>query len=208
MTSRSKQTISLELLKELCKRHLTTEPNPALYLHEDVNVVVKSHVHFFSHVAEHTARLNPVALCLMVRDVWQLKPREAQLFGESMARAFSHCMCAGSKATSGVKLLREVTEVYTAAQQAGVKKEAKSSSSVVVKTEAPCKRPPEANSPQQPARKVIKCLSSPSQIAAMYAIPSNVKVMQCVHIHIYIYINVAHTNTQEAHTHIYIYICI
>ena len=47
-------------------------------------------------------------------DVFKLSQREASQFGGSVAAAFSHCMLAGNKAVTGVKLHKDVVEVYNA----------------------------------------------------------------------------------------------
>jgi len=192
MSNRSRQTIAIEKLKELGK--LTLEvPNSDLYLHDDLVVVVRSHVRFLEAVAGHTKRLNACAVGLMGRDLFQLGPRESQLFGDAMAKAFAHCIGAGSKAVTGQKLAKEVHRVYLASVSAG----ASSCKSEGVKPEATTtnlKREPDISSPQ-PSKKFIlqKCLSSPTAISALYGGASSsgasssgsIKVIQCIYIYIY-----------------------
>ena len=101
--ARSKQSIPLETLKELGKATLK-EPSERYYKNDDIAVVVACHQKFLVAVAPHTKRLNAVSVALMARDVFQLGKREAQLFGDSIAHAYAHCMLVGSKARTGVRL--------------------------------------------------------------------------------------------------------
>jgi hypothetical protein len=158
-----KQTITLETLKELGKEHLK-EPNTMHYLFDDHQVVVFSHFYFLEAVASHTKRLNPCSLQLMIRDLWKLNAREAKQFGESLAAAYSYCMTAGSKATTGVKLTKEVLGVYRASGGKDIKQEVKQEGGAAVKRaiQGQPLSPP-------PAKSLKKCLSSPSQIRALYA---------------------------------------
>jgi len=158
MASRSKQTLALEKLKDIGKATLKI-PSASWYLNDDIAVVVAGHQNFFVAVAPHTKRLNPASLSLMGKDLFQMANRESKLFGESLSHAYSHCMQAGSKAQTGEKLAKEIWAVYQAscADGGGVKQEA---TKATVKTES-CSPPP---------KKSLKmCLSSPSQIAALYA---------------------------------------
>ena len=164
MAPKAKQTISLEALKELAKVHLK-EPNVAVYMADDVNVVVQAHLPFFLACSPLTARLNPVSLKLMAVDVFQLAKREADLYGTALASAYSHCMIAGSKAKTGEKLSQAVRAVYNAASK-GVKLEPPAKQAV--KTELmPCKDEPSSPRPH----KVLKSMpmDSPRQIAALYS---------------------------------------
>ena len=170
---RSKQTIALERLKEIGKATLKV-PNVNWYLSDDLAVVVAGHQSFFLAVAPHTKRLNPGSLAIMGKDLFQMASRESKLFGESLSAAYSHCMISGSKATTGEKVPKEVFAVYQASCPDGeIKHEA---TKATIKSEQ-CSPPP---------KKFLKiCLSSPSQIASMYAGSSSsvaVKVMGlCVH---------------------------
>ena len=65
-TARSKQTISLQKLKELGKATLK-EPNSDHYLSDDICVVVASHKAFLIAVGPHTKRLNPSSVSLIFR---------------------------------------------------------------------------------------------------------------------------------------------
>ena len=170
---RSKQTIALERLKEIGKATLKV-PNSTWYLSEDLSVVVAGHQDFFLAVAPHTKRLNPASLSIMGKDLFQMASRESKLFGESLAAAYSHCITSGSKATTGEKIPKEVFAVYQAScLDGGVKQEA---TEATIKSEQ-CSPPPK--------KSLRLCLSSPSQIAAMYAGSSSsvaVKVMGlCAH---------------------------
>jgi hypothetical protein len=177
-SGRSKETITLEKLKELGKTFLPVQPNPELYLHEDMVVVVKTHLAFLQAVAVHTKRLNPCSVAVMGKCLWKMGSREAQLFGDSLSHSYSFCITAGGKATTGQKLAPEVQSVFLAST--GVKKEEQS-----LKRELPS-HAGVANSP--PKRVLIKCISSPSQIESLYA-GSNVQVMQCKeHMYMYVYI--------------------
>ncbi len=183
----------METLKELGKATLK-EPNTREYLNDDIAVVVSSHQKFLVAVAPHTKRLNAVSVALMARDVVQLGKREAQLFGDSIAHAYAHCMLVGSKARTGVKLTKEVLAVYQASCAHGeIKQEMKEEASSAAK--AP-KRPATTKLEQScsPPRmkSVKKCLSSPSQIAALYGCSSSssVKVM--------LFVDMKNTNTQDA----------
>ena len=208
MTSRSRQTVTLEKLKELGK--LTLEvPNSDFYLHDDIVIVVRSHVRFLEAVAGHTKRLNACAVGLMGRDLFQLGPRESQLFRDAMAKAFAYCIGAGGKATTGQKLAKEVHRVYLASVSAG----ASSCKSEGVKPEATTtnlKREPDISSPQPSKKFLQKCQSSPTAISALYGGASSsgasssgsIKVIQCIYIYIYyIYINLyTSTNMQPRAT--------
>ena len=96
----SKQTISLERLKELGKAFLR-EPNADHYLNEDIVVVVQSHVAFLESVAPFTERLTPSSVGLMMKEQFSISNREADLFGQAMHKALGHCQVAGRKATTG-----------------------------------------------------------------------------------------------------------
>ena len=186
-SGRSKETITLEKLKELGKQFLPVEPNPELYLHEDMVVVVKTHLAFLQAVAVHTKRLNPCSVAVMGKDLWKMTSREAYLFGESLSHSYSYCLTAGGKATTGQKLAPEVQSVFLAST--GVKTEVASTG--VKKEEQSLKRelPSHAGVANSPPKKVlIKCISSPSQIESLYA-GSSVQVMQCKeHMYMYVYI--------------------
>ena len=112
-TKRAKQTVSLEVLCQAAKKTLE-EPNVTHYCSEDITVVVTTHKAFLLELAPITKRLNPASVSLAAKDVFKLSQREANLFGASLASAFSHCMLAGSKAVTGVKLHKDVVEVYNA----------------------------------------------------------------------------------------------
>ena len=162
--AKCKQTITLEILKHIGKEFLK-EPNTMHYLCEDLAVVVASHFDFLVAAAPHTKRLNPCSLQLMIRDLWKLNARDAKLFGESLAAAYSHCMRAGAKAITGVKLTKEVLGVYRASCGGkDIKQEVKQEGGAAVKRaiQGQPLSPP-------PAKSLKKCLSSPSQIRALYA---------------------------------------
>ena len=158
MAPKRKQAISFEKLCELGKQHLPL-PNSAYWLNEDVDVVVDGHLAFFVAVGPETQRLNPLSLTSMVKEVFEnhLNAREALLYGQSLAAAYSHCMLAGDKATTGAKLGSGVRQVYKAAVGSLVKQEVK-------------QEPRSASSPPKKAMKLeLKCLESPSKIQALYA---------------------------------------
>ena len=96
MAPKAKQMISYEKLLQIGKVELN-EPNPDLYCHDEMNVVVTSHQKFFEKVAPHTKRLNPVSLANMAVELFKMSRREASLFGTSMAHAYSHCMLSGGQ---------------------------------------------------------------------------------------------------------------
>ena len=114
MAPKAKQMISYEKLVQIGKTELKQEPNPDLYCHDDMNVVVSSYQKFFEKVAPHTKRLNPVSLANMARELFKMSNREASLFGTSMAQAYSHCMLVGGKAKTGEKLAKSVWAVWQA----------------------------------------------------------------------------------------------
>ena len=162
MAPKAKQSITLEKLLEIGKDTLK-EPNVELYTSDDANVVVAAHLPFFLAVAPHTRRLNPVSVGQVAKELFKSGGREAQLFGQSLAQAFGHCMLAGGKAKTGQKLSKEVWSGFQAtnpdaAKAAEVKSE--------IKRESPGVK---TDSPPRPAKLLKTCLSSPSQIAALYA---------------------------------------
>ena len=162
MAPKAKQMISYEKLVQIGRKELK-EPNQDLYCHDDLNVVVTSHEKFFQRVAPHTKRLNPVSLANMARELFKMSNREASLFGTSMAQAYSHCMLVGGKAKTGEKLAKSVWSVWQASEaSAASHAETASSSADPLKTES------SAFSPERPAKAIKKCLSSPSQIMALY----------------------------------------
>jgi len=167
MAPKAKMTISLELLKELGKIHLK-EPQSVLYHSDDVNVVVESHQPFFMACCPHTVRLNSVSLAMMAKDLFQMNKREADFFGTALSSAFSHCMIAGAKATTGEKLSKAVLAVYNAA-----KKDSKGQSPAI-KTEQGIKTEPMhckvERSCSPPPQKFLKSMhiDSPNQIASLY----------------------------------------
>ena len=172
---RKKQTIALERLKEIGKATLAL-PNPNWYLSEDLSVVVAGPLKFLIAIAPHTKRLNAASVSLMAKGEFQMGLREAKLFGDSIAAAYSHCLLTGCKAKTGKKLPKEVRAIYQASCADGGIKEDTMKSEAMVKSEQ-CSPPP---------KKQIKvCLNSPSQIASSYSGGSSsvaVKVMGlCVH---------------------------
>ena len=85
------------------------------------------------------------------------------MFGTSMAHAYSHCMLVGGKTKTGEKLAKSVWSVWQASEaSAASHAETASSSADPLKTES------SAFSPERPAKALKKCLSSPSQIMALY----------------------------------------
>ena len=85
------------------------------------------------------------------------------MFGTSMAHAYSHCMLAGGRAKTGEKLAKSVWAVWQASEASESHAEtASSSADPFLKTES------NAFSPERPAKAIKKCLSSPSQIMALY----------------------------------------
>ena len=165
---RASETITLEKLKEIGKATLK-EPNSDHYKHDDPVVVADTHKEFLIAVAPFTVRLNGNSLALMVKALWQLNARESQQFGEALSYAYSHCIRAGAKATTGEKLAKVVVAVYNAAKskplehfdtkkEPGVGPVKRQLSGAVA-----CKQ---EYSP--PPKSLKRCLSSPSQIAALY----------------------------------------
>jgi hypothetical protein len=189
MANRSKQTINLVKLKEIGKASLP-DPNTDYYLSDDVNVVVSHHCKFFMAVALHTKRLNPVSLSQLGKDLFQLQKRESELYGESLASAFSHCMTAGSP---------NVLSVYKAASKDGQVK--KDGVKAEVKEEGLSSKRESSSPPPRPSKTLKPCLSSPSQIASLYA---------CRSVHVKA---IPHADTPRRHSkqkwppHICIYIC-
>ena len=161
MPPKAKQMISYAKLVQIGKTELN-EPNPDLYCHDDMNVVVSSYQKFFEKVVPHTKRLNPVSLANMARELFKMSNREASLFGTSMAHAYSHCMLVGGKAKTGEKLTKAVWAVWRASEASESHAETASSSADPLKTES------SVFSPEGPAKAIKKCLSSPSQIMALY----------------------------------------
>ena len=166
MANRSKQTISLVKLKEIGKEFLP-DPNTDYYLSDDVNVVVSYHCKFFKAVALHTKRLNPVSLSQLGKDLFKLQKRESEQYGDSLASAFSYCMTAGSKAVTGSKLSPNVLSVYKAAGKDGQVK--KDGVKAEVKEEGLSSKRESSSPPPRPSKTLKPCLSSPSQIASLYA---------------------------------------
>ena len=165
---RAKQTITYEKLREIAKNTLG-EPNPVHYLHEDVKFVVEKHISFLVAIGPETDRLNAMSMALVARDVWKLSKGESKHFGQALAGAFSHCRTAGDKASSGAKLAPGIMAVHKAwATQKGPEAKAESAKA---EPSSPAKRPlkSEASSPATKRPTLAKCLSSPSQIAALYS---------------------------------------
>ena len=106
----------------------------------------------------HTKRLNPVSLGNMAKELLKMSSRDAPLFGTSLAHA--HCMLAGGKTKNEEKLAHSVWAVWQA--NGGHAETASSSADPSLKTES------SAFSPERPAKAIKKCLSSPSQIMALY----------------------------------------
>ena len=171
-SKRKTQTIAVEQLMSLAKDHMR-QPNIDIYLNSDTDVVVKEYSNFFTAVAGETARLNPSSVAAVGRDLWRMSKNEAKLFGEALSQSFSRCIYSGSRCTTGAKLSPEVLRVYRASVanspdakvELPVDKKAKKATS-----NAGCML--EASSPPKPPAKALtlkKCLSSPSQIAKLYA---------------------------------------
>ena len=208
--ARSKQTITMDQLKELGKATLA-EPNPTYYLSEDLAVVAAGHLRFFQAVGPHTKRLNPASLAILGKDLFKMSGTESKQFGFALSAAYSHCLHVGSKAKTGEKVPKEVWAVYQASCKQG------DSTLRTMKSETKFER-----DCSPPAKKTMRiCLSSPSQITSMYSGASSsaaVKVMggcapdkhkhsgcislasiicapPYIHTHIYIYIYI--------HTYVY-----
>ena len=163
--SRSKQAISAEVLAQIAKNNLTN-PNCELYLHEDVNVVVKHHVKFMAACAKETTRLNASTLAWIGKDLFQMGKQEAKLFGEAISHAFQHALSAGSKAITGARLTPEVWAVH----QASKGELTKGAASTPQQPSTACS--PAGTTAQlaiAQKRKLGKSLSSPSKIQALYA---------------------------------------
>ena len=167
MAPKAKQTITLELIKDLGRTHMK-DCNEIIYASDDVNVIVTHYLQFFLACAPHTVRLNAVSLGLMGKDVFQLSNRAAEIFGSGLASAYSHCMSAGAKATTGQKLSKAVVAVYNPAHHdsqrlGGIKREH------AIKTEeySTCK----LERSSSPERKFLKStyMESPTQIDSLYA---------------------------------------
>ena len=218
---RSKQSIALERLKEIGKATLNA-PSPNFYLSADLATVVTGHLDFFLAVAPLTQRLNPVSVSLMGKDLFQMGGRESRLFGEALGAAYSMCLRSGSKATTGQKLHPQVLAVYRASgADGGVKSETmvksepkvtsepKLQSETKVKSETMVKSEPMVKSDSPPAKKLKACLSSPTQIASLYAASSSsvaVKVMGlCVH-HKHKHTGCTNMGLSSVCQHIHIYI--
>ena len=188
--TRSKQTVSLERVSELMKKTLD-EPNSDFYCSDDITVVVTQYKAFLLEIAPVTKRLNPASVSMAAKDVFKLSQREANQFGGSVAAAFSHCMLSGSKAVTGVKLHKDVLDVFNASLEncklecPQVKLEVKLKAEPQVKKEVPVKRErgcgspyaeiaslyngsPQSGSPERPAKMLAKTISSPEQLSSLY----------------------------------------
>lgn len=180
--ARSKQSVSLEDLQELGKTHLS-EPNSRLYNNDDLNVVVSGHVTFLRALALRTQRLNPVSMRLAAKELFKMSNREAQQYAEGLCRAFSYCISAGSKATTGEKLSKDVVAVFNASQKSDHKARSLTPEQKVKQEVVKQEVKKEHGSPPRPTKSLKKCLSSPSEIAKLYmgSAPSssfiNVKVV-------------------------------
>ena len=188
---RAKQTVTLEKVAEAMKKTLE-EPNINHYCSDDITVVVSSHKAFLLEIAPATKRLNPASVSMAAKDVFKLPQREANMFGGSLAAAFSHCMLAGNKAVTGVKLHKDVVDVYNASlggckleNISPVKLERHVKAEPQVKKELHVKREREcgpsskeiaslyygscsqSGSPERPAKRLTKAISSPSQLASL-----------------------------------------
>ena len=186
MPTPGKQTVSLDTLLQLGKTNLA-EPNSRLYNNEDINVVVSGHAAFLTALASHTQRLNPTSMTLVAKELFKLPNREGQQYGEALAKALSHCIKAGSKATTGEKLSPDVMAVFNASCKAGDK--------LKVKPELPVKRSlqfkpeslelmkQELSSPPRPTKSLKVCLSSPNEIAKLYSGSSSSNTTKVRHMH-------------------------
>jgi hypothetical protein len=179
-SSRNKQTIPLEKLKEIGLATLR-EPSPSMYLSDDPVTVLSSFLPFFLAIAPHTKRLNASSVAIVGKHLFQMANRESKMFGDGIASAYSHCLLSGSKAATGQKLPKDVLAVYMASENGGVKSETMVKSEPKVKSETMVKSEPLS----PPAKKLKACLSSPTQIASLYSASGSsvaVKVMGvCVH---------------------------
>ena len=139
---------------------------------------------------------------MAAKDVFKLSQVEANQFGGSVAAAFSHCMRAGNKAVTGVKLHRDVVDIFNASQESckhevKVKAEPQVKKEVRVKRErgrgspyaeiaSPYNGSPQSSSPEKPAKMLAKTISSPEQASSLYggSSSSNFQVSPmhaCVH---------------------------
>ena len=184
---KAKQTISLEPFTELAKAHLA-EPNAAVYNSDDIVTVVSCHKAFLVALAPLTQRLNPSSMGLAAKEVFKLARREEEQYASALPKAFAHCMSAGSKATTGQKLQKDVLDVWNASLKAnaapspktGIKAEPKRQSAAAASSSSSLKRevkeePPEA---ARSSKSLKICLSSPSKIQKLYSGSSVVKAIQ------------------------------
>ena len=108
---RNKSKVSYETCRDLMKEHFGEGPGDA-WTCEDQLFIISKHLSFFKGVAEHSTRLNAVALSLNAQFLWGMDKHKATLWGKSMAMCMSYIWRAGSRATTGEKLSPEVQVVY------------------------------------------------------------------------------------------------
>ena len=168
--SRSKMVLDLEDLEE-CVKVGIKEPGTS-YLVADPLSVLKSYEDFFQLAASRTGRLNPSAVAKCGRSQFGLTQVEGQLFGQSLAGAFSHMKRAGDKLTTGEKADPLLVRLYRLMKD----EPGEPSSSSVVKQEAGQKDPPvkkEAMESEPPGKKVKAeptdgPVLSPSKVLSIY----------------------------------------
>ena len=161
LKSRATEVISLPELKDIGRTHLP-EPNPDVYLHEDVDFIVEAHQEFFVAAAKKTRRLNAMSLTQMVKDVFPdriCSQKQAGLYGQSLCQAFSHAIRTGGRATTGSKTNKAVLAVWRAAQLAEL-----------TGSHATAPAPSSTSSSSRPtAIKSEPCCLSLTKIMAMYS---------------------------------------
>ena len=110
---RTRCTISYPRLQDLMKTHIAN-PTDDWMEHETHEQTIQLFFSFFKALAEETNRVNKVAISTSAQSLWKMAGKKASLFGAALEAAFSHVKRSGDTATTGVKIIEEVREVYFA----------------------------------------------------------------------------------------------
>ena len=146
------------------KTHIPKEPDFKMVNAMDPMTCCGYYVEFFKACAEHTNRLNPVALSKVCSKLFHPPKDAAGHFGLTLSKAFSYAKSAGDKAVTGSRLNESVQEIYCTFagslddKSGPAKTEAKAEISNTPKKKIKIEQP----------RTLTAVLSSPSQVLNLY----------------------------------------
>jgi hypothetical protein len=175
--------IEYDRLEALVKEHI--EEVGAKYKHLDDYGVIEEYKSFYIAVAVESAKLNPVALAKVAKNLFKLPCHDATTWSGIVARAFNVARIAWGKASTGAKLPAAVRDVslamqagrgqgdmpYVSCRATAPLERGRSSSHMKQELSSP---PPSKRLKQDASaqRKLEPVISSPSAVLRLYAAPA------------------------------------